>query len=257
MATITKMVQVARGKLKPYERNARVHTEEQLEKLAASIYEFGFVNPVLIDKEYNVIAGHGRIQAAERLGMDKIPCVFIEGLTDEQRRAYVLADNRLAELAEWDMDTVEQELRGLAEAGFEVELTGFDDIGIADFDEETRAIGSKYSGKVNIPQYEPTGEEVDIEECVNLEKTHELMDEVEAADLPDEIAEFLNVAAYRHAVFNYRKIAEFYANATPEVQELMERSALVIIDVDDAIANGYVKLSKTINDILSEVDDDE
>lgn len=207
---------------------------------------------------YSVIAGHGRIQAADRLYLDKIPCVFVEGLTDEQRRAYVLADNRLAELSEWDMSLVESELRDLVEAGFDIELTGFDNIGIADFDEETNAMreASKYSGKVTVPQYEPTGEDVDIEECVDLEKMYELVEEIDEASLPEDVSDFLKVAAYRHAVFNYRKIAEFYANTTPEIQKLMERSALVIIDVDDAIANGYVKLSKTINDILDEVDDE-
>lgn len=258
MAKIAKVQEVAIELLRPYEHNAKIHCSEQIEKLKNSISEFGFLTPCLIDAEYNLIAGHGRVEAAKGIGMDKVPCVFIEGLTSAERRAYILADNRLGELGEWDIDIVEEELRALSDEGFDIDLIGFDDLGIADFDEETNAIQgmSKYSGKVNIPQYEPTGEEVYVEDLVNLDKVCELIDEIEQADIPSDVAGFLKTAAYRHAVFNYRKIAELYAKADKSVQELMERSALVIIDVDDAIANGYVKLSKTINDILNEVDDE-
>lgn len=259
MAKTTEMVEVAVSKLVPYEKNAKQHGEEQIERLKNSIQEFGFVSPCIIDRDYNLIAGHGRLEAAKQLGIEKVPCVFVEGLTDEQRRAYIIADNRLGELGEWNMDLVAEELRSLADAGFDIDLTGFEDYELADFDEETNAIKgvSNYSRKVNIPQYEPTGEEVDVEECVDLEKTYELMSEIDDADIPKDVAEFLKIAAYRHAVFNYRKIAEFYANADKDIQELMERSALVIIDVEDAIANGYCKLTKTISDILSEVADEQ
>lgn len=112
--------------LVPYANNARLHTEEQVEKIAKSIAEFGFLNPVLIDKDKNVIAGHGRILAAKKLGMETVPALYVEGLTEEQRRAYVLADNRLTEIGGWDMDLVGQEMKELADAGFDVGLTGFD-----------------------------------------------------------------------------------------------------------------------------------
>ena len=259
MAVTTKLVEVKTDRLVPYANNAKKHGEDQINRLKDSISEFGFVSPCLIDKDYNIIAGHGRWEAAKRLGMESVPCVFVEGLTEEQRKAYIIADNRLGELGEWDMDLVADELRSLSEAGFEFELTGFDTFELADFDEETNAIKgvSKYSSKVNIPQYEPTGEEVSVEECVDLDKTYELMAEIDKADIDKDLAEFLKVAAYRHAVFNYRKIAELYANADKKVQELMESSALVIIDVEDAIAHGYCRLTKTISDILNEVDSDE
>lgn len=133
MAKITEVCEVTRSKLKPYERNAKIHSEEQVQKIADSINEFGFVSPCLIDRDYNIIAGHGRVMAAELLGMETVPCVFIEGLTDEQRRAYILADNRLTELGEWDIDIVKIELEDLDTADFNVSITGFefmDDFGL-------------------------------------------------------------------------------------------------------------------------------
>ena len=112
--------------LRPYERNARLHSEKQVEQIAESIREFGFLNPVLIDKDQNIIAGHGRIEAAKLLGMEKVPCLYVEGLTEAQQRAYILADNRLTELGGWDMEIVENELSFLKGAGFDIGLTGFD-----------------------------------------------------------------------------------------------------------------------------------
>lgn len=126
MAKIADVQEVSLEKLRPYERNAKKHGPEQVEKLKASMQEFGFLTPCLIDSDYNLIAGHGRVMAAKELGIKTVPCVFIEGLTDEQRRAYILADNRLGELGEWDMELVFEELVELDDLGFDVELTGFE-----------------------------------------------------------------------------------------------------------------------------------
>lgn len=138
MAKTTKMVEVAVSKLRPYANNAKIHGEEQVEKIAASISEFGFLSPCLIDKDFNLIAGHGRVEAAKKLGLDKVPCVYIEGLTEAQRRAYIIADNRLTELGGWDDELLDSELRDLYADGFDVDLTGFDlDIEEEDNDEKT------------------------------------------------------------------------------------------------------------------------
>lgn len=126
MAKIADVQEVSLEKLRPYERNAKKHGPEQVEKLKASMQEFGFLTPCLIDSDYNLIAGHGRVMAAKELGIKTVPCVFIEGLTDEQRRAYILADNRLGELGEWDMELVFDELAELDDLGFDIELTGFE-----------------------------------------------------------------------------------------------------------------------------------
>ena len=143
MAKIADVHEVSLEKLRPYERNAKIHGAFQIEKLKDSIKEFGFISPCLIDADYNIIAGHGRVMAAKELGIREVPCVFIEGLTDEQRRAYILADNRLGELGEWDMALVFGELTELNDLGFDVELTGFEmpeespEVVEDDFDENT------------------------------------------------------------------------------------------------------------------------
>ena len=125
MGKIEKIESVDVGLLVPYAKNAKIHGKKQLEKLKDSIQEFGFLTPCLIDKDFNVIAGHGRIMAAKELKLKKVPCVFVEGLSEQQRRAYILADNRLGELGEWDMDLVAQELNELNGEGFNIDLTGF------------------------------------------------------------------------------------------------------------------------------------
>lgn len=126
MAKTAEMAEVVVDLLVPYERNAKNHPQSQIDKLKKSIEEFGFLSPCLIDKDYNIIAGHGRVMAAKEMGMEKVPCVYVEGLTDTQRRAYILADNRLTELGGWDEEIVQSELESLEAEGFSVELTGFD-----------------------------------------------------------------------------------------------------------------------------------
>jgi ParB-like chromosome segregation protein Spo0J len=116
---------IAIDKLKPYENNARTHSPEQVDKLRASLREFGFVNPILIDSDYGIIAGHGRLMAAQAEGMTEVPCVFVEHLTDAQKRAYILADNRLAELAGWNIELLQMELLDL-EVNFDMSDFGFE-----------------------------------------------------------------------------------------------------------------------------------
>lgn len=126
MAKIAEVQEVSLKKIRPYERNAKKHDAEQVEKIAESIKEFGFISPCLIDADFNLIAGHGRLMAAMKLGLESVPCVFVEGLSESQRRAYILADNRIGELATWDMDLVFDELNDLLGSGFDVEITGFE-----------------------------------------------------------------------------------------------------------------------------------
>lgn len=111
--------------LKPYENNARVHDEEQIAELCESIRVFGFVRPLLITGDGGVLCGHGRLEAAKRLGMPALPCVLADHMTAEQRAAYILADNRLAEHAKWDKAMVSAELIRLRDAGFDISVTGF------------------------------------------------------------------------------------------------------------------------------------
>lgn len=114
-------------RLVPYVRNARTHSPEQVAQLAASIAEFGFVNPVLVDSEAGVIAGHGRLAAARDLGLDEVPVVVLDHLTPAQKRAYVIADNKLALNAGWDMSLLQAELGDLGDLDFDLSLLGFND----------------------------------------------------------------------------------------------------------------------------------
>ncbi|EPM8786894.1 ParB/Srx family N-terminal domain-containing protein [Escherichia coli] len=111
--------------LSPYAHNARTHSPEQVAQLVESIKQFGWTNPVLIDEKGEIIAGHGRVMAAEMLKMDSVPVIVLSGLTDEQKKAYRLADNRLPMNAGWDEDLLRMELSDLINADFDVSLTGF------------------------------------------------------------------------------------------------------------------------------------
>lgn len=123
---IMKIEQIKTGELIPYARNARTHSEAQVGQIAGSIREFGFTNPVLIDGENGIIAGHSRVMAAQKLGLDKVPCIRLDHLTDTQRRAYILADNKLALNSGWDEELLALELSDLRELDFDLDLTGFD-----------------------------------------------------------------------------------------------------------------------------------
>ena len=123
------------NRLIPYEKNARTHSAKQIERIANSIEEFGFINPVLIDENYMIIAGHGRVEAGKYLGIPEVPCLFVEDLSEAQKRAYILADNKLAEDAGWDDKILKEEILALDSMGFDVGLAGFD---IDDFYEESK-----------------------------------------------------------------------------------------------------------------------
>jgi len=130
--TTTEMQLVPIAKLVPYQNNARTHSAEQIKKLRSSLREFGFVNPVLIDRSCGVIAGHGRIMAAMEEGITEVPCVYVDHLTEAQKKAYILADNRMALDAGWDEELLRIELEELEGIGFDLGLTGFDEKELTD-----------------------------------------------------------------------------------------------------------------------------
>lgn len=132
MNTTTEMQLVPVEKLIPYINNARTHSDEQIKKLRSSLREFGFINPVIIDRDFNVIAGHGRILAAKAENISEVPCVFVDYLNDAQKKAYILADNRMAMDAGWDEELLRVEIESLQGSDFDVSLTGFDETEIAE-----------------------------------------------------------------------------------------------------------------------------
>ena len=127
MNMTSEMERVPVDRLIPYINNARTHSPEQIKKLRASLREFGFVNPVIIDRDYNVIAGHGRIMAAKEEGIAEVPCVYADHLTEAQKKAYILADNRMALDAGWDEEMLRVEIDALREMEFAPMLAGFDE----------------------------------------------------------------------------------------------------------------------------------
>lgn len=129
------------------------------------------------------------------------------------------------------------------------------EFGFIDNTEALDEVDDTYTTDINIPQYEPSGEVVPLESCIDDSKTEALLMEIEDSNLSDTEKDFLRKAAQRHNQFNYKRIAEYYANASAEMQDLMERSALVIIDYDDAIKNGYVQLSSSLEEILGDEND--
>ena len=143
MKTTTQMELVPTDKLIPYVNNARTHSAEQVNKLRASLREFGFINPVIVDRDLNVIAGHGRILAAKEEKIPEVPCVYVDYLTEAQKKAYILADNRMAMDAGWDEELLRVEIEALQAEAFDVSLTGFDEKEITDLFKDADGTGAE------------------------------------------------------------------------------------------------------------------
>ena len=161
MITTTQMQLVDINKLVPYVNNARTHSPEQITKLRSSLREFGFVNPVLIDREFNVLAGHGRIAAAKEEGIKEVPCVFVEHLSEAQKKAYILADHRMSLDAGWDDSLLKVEMESLQEMGFDIGMTGFDEMEIADlFETDTEGEEDNFDvdAELEKPCFSKTGD---------------------------------------------------------------------------------------------------
>jgi hypothetical protein len=250
-----------------YERNPNTHKPAQIEQIAASIEEWGWTFPILADAN-GVVAGHGRKAAAELLyqrgaklrmssgqeipaGM--VPRIDCSGWSEDQRRAYIIADNKLASNATWDDKLLTFELGELKAEGFDLGLVGFGDSELSHIFSQDQ---SRYSRKMVTPVYETTGEKPTVAELTDHTRARELLAEIDAAELPDDVRAFLRSAAARHVVFNYHAIAEFYSHASEDVQRLMENSALVIIDFERAIELGYVKMTTQLNEIYGRSYDD-
>jgi len=237
------------NELVPYENNPRIN-DEAVDYVAKSIKEFGFKVPIIIDKFNVIVAGHTRLKAAEKIGMEEVPCIIADDLSKEKIKAFRLADNKVSEFSQWDYDLLKEELNGII--GIDMEDFGFSNEDLDDIDFENEE--NPYTMKVKIPQYEMKGEMPELFELVDTSRSRELIDRIEKSNVSDEQKAFLKQAAQRHLQFDYSKIAEYYAHQDKEMQELMEDSALVIIDINDAIAKGYAKLSA---DIESEINGDE
>ena len=253
-------------RLVPYAKNAKKHDDRQVAAIAGSIREFGFTNPVLIDGQDGIIAGHGRVLAARLAGLAEIPCIRLAHLTDAQRRAYILADNRLAETGGgWDADMLAAEVEAIDWE--ELESFKLEDMDLAEILKDVDGEGTAenceseniYTQKIVAPVYEPKGDCPSIPDLFDRKKTAGLIAEIERAEIPEDVAQFLKLAAERHTAFHFARIAEFYCHASPQVQDLMEKSGMVIIDFKKAIEYGFVHMTKQLGKLAeleeSEADD--
>lgn len=236
--------------LKPYEKNAKIHTKEQIEQIKASINQFGMNDPIAVWGEENLIVeGHGRLEALKELGFKEVECIRLDHLTDEERKAYTLAHNKLTMNTDFDLSILDIELDSIQL--IDMEQFGFINEVLEINDEELDEV---YTTKIKIPQYEITGEEPHINDLVDDFKVNELLEEINKSSITEEQREFLKKAATRLYTFNYSNIAEYYAHQDKEMQELMEKLALVIIDIKSAIANGYVELSSKLEEMMENED---
>jgi hypothetical protein len=227
--------------------------------ISESLKAHGQYRPIVVDKRTNhILAGNHTWKAAKSLGWTQINAGFIETKNDDEAIRILLADNRTTDLASYDDAELANLLKDLAETDDGLIGTAFDgdalDQLLMDLEQEPYGLDleTKYSQAVNVPQYEIVGDEPNISELVDKTKATTLKNEILKANLPKNLEEFLLTAAARHLVFNYSKIAEFYPHQTPEVQRLMEDSVLVIIDLNDAIANGYAVFANKITDLLND-----
>jgi ParB-like chromosome segregation protein Spo0J len=236
-------------KLIPYARNPRKN-DEQVDKMAGAIKEFGFRLPIMAKSDGLIVDGHLRLKAAQKLGLETVPVILADDLTEAQIKAFRILVNRSANWAEWDEELLRVELEELQAMNFDLAYTGFDkeelDGLLADINPGEGSAEDIYTQKIEAPIYEPTGEKPKVEDLFDAAKARKLADQVQASSIPDEVKQFLTLAAYRHVVFDYRNIAEFYAHADQETQDLMERSALVIIDFDKAIENGFAQFFQEV-----------
>jgi len=247
-----KKLAVPLGSLSLDPRNARTHPARNLEALRNSLKHYGQRKPVVVRKADNrIIAGNGLWQAAKDLGWKEIAAVFVD---DDEATAtgYALMDNQSALLSEWDFDLLGELVTELRAADFDLDLTGFDLGELAEFADVGGASAledTTYTSKIVSPVYEPKGPCPAVEDLYDEEKCQSLIADIDAAGLPEDVAEFLRAAATRHTVFRFRNIAEFYAHSSAEVQDLMEKSGLVIIDFNKAIEYGFVKLTKLLGEL--------
>jgi hypothetical protein len=220
--------------LKHDHKNARKRTDRSAMLIAESLKRYGAARSIVIDEENRILAGNGTIEGAKQAGInnlriidaegDEIIAVRRSGLTEDEKVGLALADNRTSDLSEWDGAMLHQ----LSE---EHDISAwFDKKELEDLfgTEEALDEDSPYTNKTNAPIYEPTGE------------------------IPDDVKAFLLSAAHRHTAFNYSKIADYYATAPTEIQSLFEDSALVIIDFEQAIQNGFVKLDQSVEEAFKQ-----
>jgi len=237
------------GTLRAHPDNYNQHLNEQLDALGESLEKFEQFKNIVVSNGV-ILAGHGLVEAAKRKGWTHIEAVVMDGLTEDEQRALLIADNSLPAMALPDTTKLYELLASLPNID---DIPGVTpgwlesiDTSMPGEEEEDGDHDDTYTKKIKAPVYEPKNEKPGITELFDMTKSLELMEEIQQADIPEAEKAFLIEAAKRHTVFDYQKIADYYSNSPKPVQALMEKSALIIIDFEQAIEQGYVKLSEEI-----------
>lgn len=240
---MSEIILVPLKKVKPNPENPRNISKVKYEKLLKSITEFPEMlekRPIVVVTEgdgYIALGGNMRLRAMTELKIKKVPVMLADEWSEEKRKEFIIKDN--ISYGEWDFDVLANLWDDTQLVDWGMELPG-----------ETK--DDLYTRKIKSPSYEPGEFKPELNQLIDNSKTIKLLEEIESSDLPEDEKEFLRIAASRHVVFDYGMIADYYARSSKEMQELMEKSALVIIDFKQAIEQGFVKLSMDISDRFDE-----
>ena len=246
-ATPLRIATVKIDDVRPHPRNPR---QGDVGAIAASMERFGFYQPIVVQRSSGyILAGNHRWKAAQALGRKTIPVVY-QDVGDEEALAILVADNRTSDLASYDDRALaellqeiarEEERGGLLGTGFDTEDV---DRLLADLETPLHPGTPEYTTRIESPLYEPQGPEPPVSALVDVTAAVELTAAIDAAEgIPDDVRAFLRTAAGRHIRFDYEAIAEWYVHQPPEVQALVEQSALVIIDFKQAVERGFIRLN--------------
>jgi len=237
----TKKVSLSTIKVNP--NNPRLIKDDKFKKLVQSVKDFPQmleIRPIVVNSDMVILGGNMRFKACQEAGIKELPIIIADNLTEEQQREFLIKDNVSGGEWDWDMLANEWDLAQLEDWGLDVL-------------NKDKELDDNYTSKVDSPIYEIKEGKPSVNELFDTTIYDNLIEEIEKAEIQEEDKEFLRYAAKRHIVFNYAKIAEYYAHSSKEVQGLIENSALVIIDYEKAIEKGFVKLHETLFE-LSEID---
>ena len=236
-------------KLVPNPKNNNHHPKEQIDRLAKIIDYQGQRSPIVVSNRSGfIVKGHGRLEAIRKLGWEKVAVDYQDYENEAQEYADMTADNQIAMWAEFDNNMLMSEIPELGD--IDLDMLGLKDLDNLILSDDIKQEDNTYQMKIDTPVYEITGEKPNISELSNSEKAEKIIKEIECANIPNDVKQFLKITATRLYEFNYSKIAEFYAHQNKEVQDLMEKLALVIIDYDKAVENGFVEMTEQIEKIV-------
>jgi hypothetical protein len=237
-----KTVKLSEVKSNP--NNPRIIKDDKFGKLVKSIKEFPKmleIRPIVVNADMIVLGGNMRLKTCKEAGLKEVPIIFADDLTEDEQKQFIIKDN--VGFGEWDWDMLANEWEEDLLQDWGLDIPFLEDINI---ENDSNNSDNPYTGKVEAPKYEPSEKKPEFVELYDKTKFELLIEQIESSSLNKEHKEFLKLAATRHIVFNYEKIADMYAHSEKQMQEHMENSALVIIDFEKAIELGYVKLSEEI-----------